>query len=317
MPTQSARGFYHLAVNSLGRAWPVFGATSCSNYFNGPFLAPISLPSADAAAPNYTFCNASNELVFLGLVDDCQDGSGLSGAATLLVTGPGAFSSTLTAGVAGTQAIVLPGDYTVTAQAPGSPAQCVNCGRSVCVTVTAADISACTAPLDAAAVHFWAERGEGKVTLRWRLAGNAEAQGFLLERRSLTGDFEPLCHLPSDGGAAYDWVDKAPLTGRSAYRLQFQDADGAWVLGTAVWVDVALTAELLAVQQVGAEVLDVRWAGVKALKVALCDVACRIVAAADGADGAVQLPLTGVASGVYVVRATGDGQVCVRRVLLH
>lgn len=32
---------FSLAVNSTGEAWSYYGATSCSHYFNGPFLVRL------------------------------------------------------------------------------------------------------------------------------------------------------------------------------------------------------------------------------------------------------------------------------------
>jgi hypothetical protein len=308
VPTQMARGFYSLAVNSTGQAWPVYGATSCSNYFNGPFFAPVSVPDTVAGSPNYTFCDPGNVLVFHGLVDGCQDASGLTGAASLSVTGPGGFSTTFASGTTSTVPIVTPGTYTVTAQPSALPAQCVACGRSVCVTVTAADISACNTPLSAAEVALAAERVDAGVELRWHLVGQVDAQAFQVERRTLEGEFTVLCSLAADGGPTYRWTDEAPPAAVAAYRLRFLQQDGTWRSTTATWVGPAPDHGLRVAPNPASGAVQVQWPGQALLRMELCDLAGRTVRAQASEGHQAAFELEGIPVGVYVLRVWAAGQ---------
>jgi hypothetical protein len=142
LPTQFARVFYTLAQSSIGDSWSYFGASSCSHYFNGPFYAPLAVPDTLTGSGNYTIC-VGNSLLFTGLSSFCSDASGLSGTGSLTVSGPNGYSDVITSGAQGVVPIVDAGVYTVTASTPSSPAQCVSCARSACITVTATDINNC------------------------------------------------------------------------------------------------------------------------------------------------------------------------------
>lgn len=314
VPTQLSRGFYSLAVNSTGQAWAVYGATSCSHYFNGPFVAPVSVPDTLTGSPNYTICNASNELVFNGLVDLCQDGSAFSGSPTLTVTGPGGFTTTFNSGSASTVPIVTAGTYTITANSPTSPAQCVNCARTACITVTDVEISACSSPLAAAEIDLQAEARDGQVDVRWRLTGKVDAQAFQVERRTLSGAFEALCTLPADQRRSYHWADEAPLAELAAYRLRFLQPDGNWGSSDAVWVQPETASGLRISPNPAEGEVKVYWPGRQQLRMELCDLTGRSVRVRSGDGPQAAFPLEGIAAGVYVIRVWADGQVAAVRV---
>lgn len=306
LPTQMARGFYNLAVNSTGQAWSVYGATSCSNYFNGPFFAPVSVPDTVTGSPNYTFCNASNELVFRGLVDLCQDASGLSGSPTLNVTGPGGFTTTFNSGSVSSVPIVTPGTYVVTAQAPSSPAQCVNCARTACITVTAADISSCSSPLPVSEVEFGATRAGERVRLAWHVREGRVIPSYQVQRQGLDSLFVTLAEVPGSQDLHYNWIDEAPLDGVSAYRLRFRGNDGQWQYSTVAWISRTATAALQVYPNPANQFVQVEWPGMPALQVELYDLTGRMVRQLDAPGAKAQFSVLGLPTGVYRLRVQGD-----------
>ena len=317
VPTQLARGFYSLAINSTGQAWAVYGATSCSNYYNGPFFAPVSVPDTVTGSGNYTLCNASNELVFTGLVDRCSDGSGLSGTATLAVSGPGGFSTTFSSGSASTVPIVTPGTYTVTPQAPTSPAQCVTCARSACITITAADISTCTSPLAASEIALEVKDGDGRVDLQWRLSGTVDALAFQVERRSVEGEFVALGNVAPGQSSIYDWTDHRPLVDAAAYRVRFLRGDGTWGRSEEVWVQGQAVVGPLVSPNPTTGLVQVHWPGRSGLRVELCDLAGRVVYVQASEDDRMTMDVQGLPAGVYLLRVRAGGQAATLRLDLR
>lgn len=226
LPTQFARGFYGLAVNSTGQSWSFYGATSCSHYYNGPFFAPIAVPDILPTETDYTVCNASNQLVFTGTVDYCSGSTVFSGSASLSVSGPNGFSETITAGAMGAVPITTAGDYTIKANAPASPAQCIDCGRTVCVTLTAADITGCI--VVANSLEAWESDLEDnrRVHLHWRIAQPNNMAHFTIERSTDGLTFETMDEVPVTSAATYDWLDVLPVLGANYYRLKINYING-------------------------------------------------------------------------------------------
>lgn len=148
LPSQFARGFYALAHNSTGQSWSYYGASSCSNYFNGPTVSPIASIAPVSGASNYVTCSGGNP-VFTAATQFASDFAGFSGTASFTVTGPGGFSETITSGGTGSTPITTPGTYLLTPNLPASPTQCLDCARTTCVTITTADLTAPTWYLDA------------------------------------------------------------------------------------------------------------------------------------------------------------------------
>lgn len=141
LPTQFGRGFYALSTNSLGQAWSYYGASSCSHYFNGPTFAPIASIDTVGGVPNYILLCSGGNAVFTAKTKFASDAAGFTGQPTFTVTGPGGFSETIVSGAAGTTPITTAGTYTLTPSVPSTPTQCLNCARSLCITVTAADLT--------------------------------------------------------------------------------------------------------------------------------------------------------------------------------
>jgi hypothetical protein len=229
LPTQFARGFYGLAINSSGQSWTYYGATSCSHYFNGPFIAPIAVPDTVSGSGNYTVCVGGN-LRFLGTVDHCQTATGLSGSASLSITGPGSFSETITAGDTGIVNITIPGDYTITAEAPATPTPCIDCSRSVCVSISQLDIDNCLTALPVELIHFAATSEADGVRLDWATFTEQNNAGFEIERSRDNLNYKRLIGLAGTGYSNtminYSWLDEAPVLGKSYYRLVQIDFDG-------------------------------------------------------------------------------------------
>lgn len=228
LPTQFSRGFYSLATNNLGQSWSYYGASSCGNYFSGPYFAPIATPEDVLGVPNYTVCDGT-ELFFTSDVSYCSS-SAFTGSSTIEITGPGGFSETITGGDTGTTPITTPGDYTLTAQAPATPVQCLDCGRSICVTVSQPDIDNCVTVLGIQLSSFSAQTVHEDVLLKWETVSETENDRFEVERSSNGMDFGMVDTVKSKGSSNqtqnYQWLDEEPLRGISYYRLKAIDVDG-------------------------------------------------------------------------------------------
>lgn len=228
LPNQFIRAFYGLATNSLGQSWQFYGPTSCSNFFNGPFFAPISSPSTVSGAPNYVICSGS-DLVFTGAADYCSS-SAFVGSPTLSITGPGGFTETITSGGTGTVPVTIAGDYTVTASSPTSPAQCIDCKRTVCVTVTQAEIDNCASALPVVLNSFKATASDGMAFLQWTTESEQNSAYFFIERSEDGIQFETIGNVEAAGNSStaliYGFIDEQPLPNLNYYRLRMTDING-------------------------------------------------------------------------------------------
>jgi Secretion system C-terminal sorting domain len=229
LPIQFSRGFYHLATNGAGQAWTFYGATSCSHYFNGPFFSPISIPDTITGASNYITC-IGNDPVFTGLVNYCFNSAGFSGTAQLTVTGPNGFLETFSSGANGTTPIVDSGDYYITAILPGTPAQCLNCARSVCIQLTGADLVICD-PLPIELISFEAKRIEDQVEIIWTSSVEINNDYYTLERSVDGIHFNELATIEGAGNSntlkSYMYTDEEAIHNTLYYRLKQTDYNGA------------------------------------------------------------------------------------------
>jgi hypothetical protein len=230
LPTQFARGFYALAINSIGQSWTFYGATSCSHYFNGPFFSPISIPDTLTGAGNYISCNGTDP-VFTGLVDYCFSSGGFTGGAQLAVSGPNGFLETIASGGTGTTPIVDSGNYYITAIVPNAPAQCVNCSRSVCILVTGADLISCD-PLPIELLNFEAKRAGDHVDLDWTSSSEINNDHYTIERSSDGIQYKELIQIPGAGNTntttIYKYTDGSADNSVLYYRLKQTDFNGVF-----------------------------------------------------------------------------------------
>jgi hypothetical protein len=228
LPTQFARGFYALATNSTGQSWPFYGATSCSHYFNGPFFSPIAEPAPDLGSPNFVVCN-SGILYFNGLVDYCSTNTGMTGNATLDIVGPNGFTETINSGSTGVNPIVDAGDYYITANTPATPTQCLDCGKTVCVTISAFDINACIL-LPVELLNFQLKNVNGKNQLSWTTTSELNNDYYEIERKTNDSSFVKIGRVESSGNTnnltEYTFLDQKPALGISYYRLKQVDVNG-------------------------------------------------------------------------------------------
>ncbi len=228
LPTQFGRGFYGLATNVLGESWTYYGATSCSHYFNGPFFAPIAVPDTlSSGAGNYMTCS-SGVPVFTGLVDYCSGPVGFSSDAKLVITGPNGFSETIASGATGTVQVVDPGPYVISAMPPSDPAQCISCGRSVCITVTSADLDPCSSLLPVELASFKAACGQDDIEVEWCTASEKDNDYFMLEQSVDGVAFKTISQQKGQGNAGQTqcYRFKAESLGEINYfRLQQTDQD--------------------------------------------------------------------------------------------
>lgn len=239
LPTQFSRGFYGLATNSLGQSWTYYGATSCSHYFNGPFFAPIAVPTDVSGVTNYVTCSGA-DLVFTSDVNYCSSSS-FVGSATIDITGPGGFSETINSGSTGSAPITVAGDYTLTAHTPTSPAQCMDCGRSVCVTVLQTDIDNCVSVL-ASVLSSFSVQNEGDWTrVKWQTASENESNYFEV-LRSVDGiNFDKVGEVKAAGNSNqnlnYQLDDFGARNGVNYYKLKMVDLNGTFKYSSVITTD--------------------------------------------------------------------------------
>lgn len=230
LPTQFARGFYNLAVNSTGQSWAFYGASSCSNYFSAPYFAPIAVTDTLSNAGNYLACNTNGQLVFTGLVKYCLDNSGFSGSPSLSISGPNGFSDVINSGDTGTVAVVDIGDYIITPSLPAQPANCMDCARKTCISVTAADLGAClTLPVELKTFNA-ACRPSGRI-ISWQTVSESNNAYFEVERSANAVDFIALQRIYSESThsnhlQSYQFTD-ANTDAVVYYRLKQVDTDGS------------------------------------------------------------------------------------------
>ncbi|TXI83350.1 MAG: T9SS type A sorting domain-containing protein, partial [Crocinitomicaceae bacterium] len=225
LPTQFSRAFYALATNNLGQAWSFYGATSCSHYFNGPFFSPIAIP--DTSVTGVITCS-SGDSFFTGDVDYCSTSAGFTGTPSLSIVGPNGFNETISAGSVGTTPIVDAGDYTITASVPTTPTQCLDCGKSICVPISAAQIASCTAlPIDL--FNFYLENLTNRIVINWQTLSEHNSAYFEVQKSVDAIGFEAIGSIDAAGNSSdlltYSFVDdeKNELV---YYRLKQVDFDG-------------------------------------------------------------------------------------------
>lgn len=99
--------------------------------------------------------------------------------------------------------------------------------------------------------RFTADLRQGVVDLNWRTESEQNNRGFDVERSADGVNFERLTFVPSQGSGStsqdYAWLDRAPLKGRSFYRLRQTDLDGAETLSDVRMVNMDGGVELVSV----------------------------------------------------------------------
>lgn len=114
---------------------------------------------------------------------------------------------------------------------------------NVYFTLGSADIEATPLPIEL--ISFSAEKTEeGTVRLEWQTASEVNNSHFTIERSTDGSTIEDIAVLAGAGNSAtildYDYIDKAPLPGRSFYRLRQTDFNGESVPSEFVSVFIEL-----------------------------------------------------------------------------
>ena len=230
LPNQFLRAFYALNTDNLGRAYSYYGPSSSTHYFSGPMFAPVAKPDTLAGSGNYIICNGS-EPVFTGVVDYCFSSGGMTGDPVISISGPNGFSETVNSGATGTTTIVDPGDYTITASTPGSPAQCIDCSKQVCITITAAELDVCMSVLGVSLKSFDAAYKNRKVELEWKTSAEENNDHYLIERSADGLYFSKIAEVKGSGTTgeahSYSFTDESFTEGAlNYYRLKQVDLNG-------------------------------------------------------------------------------------------
>jgi hypothetical protein len=241
LPNQFIRAFYALNTNGLGQAYSYYGPSSATHYFAGPMFAPLNRPDTLTGSGNYIVCSGTDP-VFTGIVDFCSDASGTSGSATLTITGPNGFTETIASGAAGVTPVIDAGDYTITSSPPSSPAQCLDCSKSVCVTLTAADLVICGGALGVDLKAFDGYCENRKAYLNWTTETEENNDRFIVERSTDGLSVEAISLVKGSGNThsptTYNYVDATPNRNQiNYYRLRQVDIDGKETILKTIAID--------------------------------------------------------------------------------
>nr|WP_294859887.1 T9SS type A sorting domain-containing protein [uncultured Fluviicola sp.] len=301
LPSQFSRGFYGLATNSLGQSWSYYGATSCSNYFSGPTFAPIAVPTALPAVTNYTVCNGS-DLVFTADVNYCSSSS-LTGSSTISITGPGGFSETIAGGSTGSNPITVEGEYYLTGHTPTSPAQCLDCGRTICVTVSQLEIDNCLTALPIGLKNFRIEKSTRTSLLLWETESEENSDYFEVQRSEKGMDFTSIGTISAKGTSNqvqfYQFTDAEPFIGISYYRLKMVDLNGAIRFSPILSVNHGIESVQVIPNPNNGNFQVIGLSGISKLE--LCDLQGKILQVKETNEEMTFFE-TGQKSGVYVLR---------------
>ncbi len=94
---------------------------------------------------------------------------------------------------------------------------------------------------------FTANVNEGNVNLTWATATETNNQGFDIERKSATGEFQKIGYVSGFGTSteshSYSFTDKNVGTGNYSYRLKQVDYDGTFEYSNEINVDVTVPLE--------------------------------------------------------------------------
>lgn len=85
-------------------------------------------------------------------------------------------------------------------------------------------------PLPVTWMYFTATREASSALLQWQTATEQHSSHFDVERKGMTGTFEPIGSVRAAGNsntpASYSFVDATPLKGMNFYRIKQVDTDG-------------------------------------------------------------------------------------------
>ena len=155
------------------------------------------------------------------------------------------------------------------------------------------------------------------ILLDWATAAEQGNAGFYVERRTADGSaFTDLGFVAATGTeeGAYTFADRTAAAGRAyVYRLRQTDLDGSVSYSPLVSARLAADRPLLVYPNPARTTLNVR-ATATATEATLHDLTGRTIRRIALTDGAAELAVGGLTTGVYVLRAGGESQrVVIRR----
>jgi hypothetical protein len=113
---------------------------------------------------------------------------------------------------------------------PSSPSQCLNCGKSICVPISAAQIGGCTSlPIDL--FNFYLENLSNRVVINWQTLSEYNTAYFEVQKSTDAKEFETIGTVQAAGNSTnlltYSFVDDEK-NGIVYYRLKQVDFDGKY-----------------------------------------------------------------------------------------
>jgi beta-glucanase (GH16 family) len=151
----------------------------------------------------------------------------------------------------------------------------------------------------------------GGVQLNWRTAGEIGIRDFEVERSQNGSDFEVVGRVACKnlGGGDYQIIDKNPFSGVNYYRLKIWELGGGFNHSKVVAVvKKSSSLKIVVSPSVVSDILKVSADGGELTEVVVVNQLGEVVGVGKSNGYDWQLNCTGLASGVYFVRATGlDG----------
>jgi hypothetical protein len=224
--TALRRGFYHLTTNSSGQAASFYGPTSCSNYFNGPFIASRSKPSLTGSG---TTCNA-NQLLFQANSNHCSGGGGVG---LVEIRRPdGTLHETINSGGTGVVPISTAGIYCITSKPPANQ-QAISCDSTIQVTVDQVEIDDCSTPLSVSKIRLQITCESDADLLQWHATYEPPHAIYIIEESINKYDFNEIHYFMANNQEKYFISLNKPKTSKF-YRIKLLTNDGLQIFSNIV-----------------------------------------------------------------------------------
>ena len=215
------------------------------------------------------------------------------------------------------------GDYTITSTFPNSPAQCINCSKSVCVTLTAADLVICGGALGVDLKAFDGYCENRKAFLNWTTETEENNDRFILERSSDGLSFGVISSVKGSGSTdsptTYSTIDATPAVDQiNYYRLRQVDIDGKETILKTIAIDCSGDNHLV-ITPIGSNGDFLLVAGSHTFAdapFAVYDLLGAKIASGNLENGQTTLQL-GKVSGLVFVRVSGEGLTLEQRLVVE
>lgn len=204
------------------------------------------------------------------------------------------------------------GAYYSTGLTGGTPTEYTTLGRFM---IEGIFTNESTTPVDY--LSFTAKLVSKEALLNWATATETNNKGFGVERSADGKSFTSIGFVKGFGTTTtpqqYTFTDKAPLSGISYYRLQQTDLDGSTAASPIVSVDNVAKTAITVYPNPATNVIHVNTTGLAAGYIVVTDMSGKVVKTAIVAGGIVDIDVTSLPSGSYVVKVGSLSQIIIKK----